>query len=800
MSHRASRHWLTVPLHIALVCVIAGLGLLAAVPVDARQPATSEPEPDVVVCPDCDVSSIAAAIQRAEPGMRIEVRGGEYAEKLVIDRDLELIGVDDPVIDGQGAGTVVSIQGATVTLSGFVIRGTGTSLHHEDSAVLIDSGRGIIENNRIEDALFGLYVKNAPGTVLRGNVVIGKATDVASRGDGIRVWYADGTIIEDNVAQDGRDVILWYSNHSIVRGNQFDRSRYGLHLMFSDSALIEGNSLRESSIGLYVMYSRNVTVARNSLSDNFGPSGAGIGLKDVDGATIVDNRIVNNRVGAQIDTSPREPNIEHIWRGNVFAYNQIALGLMPAVRNNTFTENAFIDNIVNLSILGGGELRDLTWAVDGRGNYWSDYVGYDADGDGIGDVPYRSQQLFESLIDSHPSLRVFMFSPASMAIDFAARAVPAVRPREKFSDPAPLMSPPAAVGLPAVERAPVWSRWLHGVAGVGGAAGVLALAGFMRRKRAVDGSLDEPTLEPQRLTAPGLPGADAPLAEDAAISVRAVTKTYGKAVAVDAVSFDIAPGEAVALWGPNGAGKTTILRCMLGIARFTGDIRVNGLNPVSDGPEARAAIGFVPQDLAPSSTPVGELASFIARLKGSTAEDARLQLARLGIDDQIAKPVSALSGGMKQRLALALALIGSPSILLLDEPTANLDAAGRASLIDLLRTLKREGMTLVFSSHRPDDVLALADRILAMERGAVTRDVGPAHFASLFDARSRLVITLSNGQFHEAHGTLQKLGYEPSGAGRVLAVPIQPGDQARVITTLVRDGIEIEDFEVERLQ
>src|SRR5690606_29909692 len=317
----------------------------------------------------------------------------------------------------------------------------------------------------------------------------------------------------------------------------------------------------------------------------FGPSGAGIGLKDVDGATIVDNRFVNNRVGAQIDTSPREPNIEHIWRGNVFAYNQIALGLMPAVRNNTFTENAFIDNIVNLSILGGGELRDLTWAVDGRGNYWSDYVGYDADGDGIGDVPYRSQQLFESLIDSHPSLRVFMFSPASMAIDFAARAVPAVRPREKFSDPAPLMSPPAAVGLPAVERAPVWSRWLHGVAGVGGAAGVLALAGFMRRKRAVDGSLDEPTLEPQRLTAPGLPGADAPLAEDAAISVRAVTKTYGTAVAVDAVSFDIAPGEAVALWGPNGAGKTTILRCMLGIARFTGDIRVNGLNPVSDGPE-----------------------------------------------------------------------------------------------------------------------------------------------------------------------------------------------------------------------
>ncbi|MEX1159106.1 MAG: nitrous oxide reductase family maturation protein NosD, partial [Thermomicrobiales bacterium] len=341
-----------------------------------------QPPADVVVCADCETSVLADAITAANAGDRIEVRGGTYAGPLTITRDVELIGVDNPVIDGGGAGTVIEVTGAALTIEGFTIRGSGTSLDHEDSAILVDKGRATIVENLIEDTLFGIYLKESPGSVIKDNVVIGKLLPPALRGDGIRVWYCDDMLIEGNVAQDGRDAILWYSNRGIVRNNQFDRGRYGLHLMFSDAARIEGNSLNENSIGLYIMYSRNPYVVGNSMSNNRGPSGGGLGLKDVDRAIVEANRFVGNQIAAQVDTSPRELGIENEFRDNVFAYNEVGIGFMPSVRRNTLTGNSFIDNIVHVSVLGGGKLQDITWSADGRGNYWSDYAGYDANGDG----------------------------------------------------------------------------------------------------------------------------------------------------------------------------------------------------------------------------------------------------------------------------------------------------------------------------------------------------------------------------------------------------------------------------------
>jgi nitrous oxidase accessory protein len=230
------------------------------------------------------------------------------------------------------------------------------------------------------------------------------------------------------------------------------------------------------------MYSRNPHVIGNSLSNNRGPSGGGIGLKDVDRAVVEGNRFVNNQIGAQIDTSPREMGIENVWRGNVFAYNEVGIGFMPSVRHNTLVDNAFVDNTEHVAILGRGQLRDITWAVDGRGNYWSDYAGYDADRDGVGDLPYQSRRLFESLTDEHPALRLFTFAPAAMAIDFAAKAFPQARPETKLEDPAPLMSPPVSSSLPATTGISSSSRLGLGAVGLAAVAGVLFAIGRLRTR------------------------------------------------------------------------------------------------------------------------------------------------------------------------------------------------------------------------------------------------------------------------------------------------------------------------------
>jgi nitrous oxidase accessory protein len=460
--------------------VVAGMALIPALaappPVVAQDSA-----PDIVVCATCAETSLVEAIAAAAPGATIEVRGGIYPGGLVVERPVRLIGVGEPVIDGRGDGSLVTIRGTEATLSGFTLRSTGDNLDHEDAAIVVENGTAILTGNLIEDALFGIYLKQAPDSVVRDNVILGKNVSIARRGDGIKTWYSDRVVIENNRASDGRDIILWYSNDGVVRNNTFDRERYGLHLMYSDGARIEGNSLSENSIGLYIMYSRDPIVIGNRIVNNHGPSGGGVGLKDVDGAVIEGNRFVNNQIAIQVDTSPRERGIENYIRGNVFAYNHAGIGFLPSVKHNTVVGNTFIDNTEHVAIIGRGQLQEITWAENGRGNYWSDYAGYDADGDGIGDVAYRSQRLFETLVDRNPLLRFFTWTPAASAVDFAARAMPTVRPEVKLADPAPLMEPVAHPALPPLLADQQQDRL--GLAGSGLALGGVALIAFLALRR-----------------------------------------------------------------------------------------------------------------------------------------------------------------------------------------------------------------------------------------------------------------------------------------------------------------------------
>ena len=132
-------------------------------------------------------------------------------------------------------------------------------------------------NNELRDVLFGIDLKEAPDSVLRGNLIGGKDLDVARRGDGIRLWRADRTVLEDNVVRDGRDAILWYSTGVQVRRNVAERCRYGFHLMYSNDVVLEDNLLRRNSVGVYFMYSSGMVLRHNVIVGNRGPSGYGIG-------------------------------------------------------------------------------------------------------------------------------------------------------------------------------------------------------------------------------------------------------------------------------------------------------------------------------------------------------------------------------------------------------------------------------------------------------------------------------------------------------------------------------------------
>jgi len=212
--------------------------------------------------------------------------------------------------------------------------------------------------------------------------------------------------------------------------------------MYSHHTKIHDNTLSGNAVGIYLMYSNFIDIAHNSVSNNRGVSGYGVGLKDCDAITITDNALLANRVGIYIDNSPSSVDSTGQISGNMIAFNEIGLLATPITHNNVVTDNAFLENEEQAAAHGGGNLSENTFSADGVGNFWSDYAGYDRDGDGIGDIIHEPKSLFRSLIAREPNLRLFMHSPAQQAIELTARALPELNPKPIFADPAPLTRMP----------------------------------------------------------------------------------------------------------------------------------------------------------------------------------------------------------------------------------------------------------------------------------------------------------------------------------------------------------------------
>jgi nitrous oxidase accessory protein len=467
-----------------LVILVLLLALVWHVPALPRAAAADPVNHDtLVVSPDGPYTTIEAALAGARDGDTVEVRGGTYSGPLVLEKRVTLVGRDGATLDGQGEGTVLTVTAPGAVVRGLVIRGSGSNLDRENGGVVLSAPGLILEDCRIEDVLFGVTVAQAPNSIVRGNVISGKPLDMAKRGDGLRVWESRDTLVENNHLIGTRDLLLWYSHGTILRGNTIEQGRYGLHFMFNNHTTVENNLLSENSVGIYLMYSDWIRLAHNTLANNRGPSGYGLGLKDVNHLVVEENLILDNRVGVYLDNSPLEMGVMNQFERNTFAFNDIALSFLPQVKNNRFTRNSFIENGQQIAVEGSREFMGNFWTdLDGgAGNYWSDYVGFDADHNGVGDLPYRNASVFESLMDRRPAFRLFLLSPAAQAVDLAARAFPVVAPQPRLVDDAPLVTPVLPVGVPLPPTASAWPLLAGSLALIGLAALILDIPHWLLR-------------------------------------------------------------------------------------------------------------------------------------------------------------------------------------------------------------------------------------------------------------------------------------------------------------------------------
>ncbi|MBZ2195904.1 ABC transporter ATP-binding protein [Occultella gossypii] len=208
-------------------------------------------------------------------------------------------------------------------------------------------------------------------------------------------------------------------------------------------------------------------------------------------------------------------------------------------------------------------------------------------------------------------------------------------------------------------------------------------------------------------------------------------KTFGDFVAVDGIDVEVAAGESFGFLGPNGAGKTSTMRMIGATSPVSGgQLRVFGMDPATHAPAIKARLGVVPQtDALDEELRVRENLLVYGRYFGLSREQVRARTGPLlefaQLTEKTDAVVESLSGGMKRRLTIARALINEPSLLLLDEPTTGLDPQARHVLWDRLFRLKRDGVTLVLTTHYMDEAEQLCDRLVVMDRGRIVAEGSP---------------------------------------------------------------------------
>jgi ABC-2 type transport system ATP-binding protein len=289
-----------------------------------------------------------------------------------------------------------------------------------------------------------------------------------------------------------------------------------------------------------------------------------------------------------------------------------------------------------------------------------------------------------------------------------------------------------------------------------------------------------------------------------AVEVSDLVVRYGSLVAVDGVTFTASRGEVVALLGPNGAGKTSTVETLEGYRRPSGgSVRVLGLDPVAQHAELVPQIGVMLQrgGVYPQMTPV-EAARLFASYYDD-ADDVDAVLARVGLRDDVARtPWRRLSGGEQQRTSLALALIGRPSVVFLDEPTAGVDPAGRLAIRALVRSLRDSGACVLLTTHELEEAERVSDRVVIIDRGRVVASGTPAELMSSSAAGDSIRFGAPPGldvaSLSSALGGGPGSVVESTPGEYVAAVPSSPANVAALTAWLAERGVPLADLRAGR--
>lgn len=404
--------------------------------------------------------SVQDAIAAAPAGATVTVPAGVHAVRsLRLTRPITLVGEPGAVLDAGGTGDVLRIAALNVTVRGLTLRHGGTDLTAENAGIFVEkAARDVtLDHNVIEDTLFGVYLDGPADVRVTRNVIRGmRLLRVADRGDGIHLWNDTGCAVEDNDIAGSRDGIYVYvsTNNRFVRNVVHD-VRYGIHYMYSNRNELIANTSRGNVAGYALMSSDHLKVTGNLAEDNktYGFLLNYISYSEFDGNEARRITGLHDDTGATIEGGEGKGMFVYLsqfndFRRNVIADSQIGIHMTAGSEHNRLWDNRFVDNRVQVKYV---QNLAQEWSVHGRGNYWSDYLGWDLNDDGIGDVPFRPNDGVDVLLWKYPAARSLMSSPAILLLRYVQRAFPVFTP-PSVQDSHPLMRAAPATGAEHVAR------------------------------------------------------------------------------------------------------------------------------------------------------------------------------------------------------------------------------------------------------------------------------------------------------------------------------------------------------------
>ena len=357
----------------------------------------------------------AGGILRPEPG--------HYSGPVVIKKPITIDGQGLVTIDAEGEGSVITIEAKNTVIRGLHLTRSGNSFDQVSSGITLKADQVLIENNLIDEVLFGIHVLGGNENVIRNNVVSSINTTVSQRGDGLRMWNSHDNLIQKNKFIRVRDLYITNSLNNRFVDNEISHSRIGFEFVFSHENEIVGNSIENNLTGIVLIYSNDILVSKNHISHLRSIAGSAMALKESNSIEVLENVILHCTVGISAN-APLDPENVLTIKDNLFSYNDISIYFYGEKGGHIIHGNRFVSNMLDVQ----ASAPPAAFYNDWSGNYWDKYEGFDLNGDGYGDTPYELYAWSDRLWVDMPMTQFFRGTPVLEAYDFLERLT-------RFSDP-----------------------------------------------------------------------------------------------------------------------------------------------------------------------------------------------------------------------------------------------------------------------------------------------------------------------------------------------------------------------------